>query len=215
MDRILITGGAGALAKQMTASFEAFGDQVDAPNRSQLDVTDRECIARYFSGKAPYSLAVAAAGLADDRLIARLSEESWQRQLEVNLYGALRIAHFAGQEMLRCGTGHIVFIGSRSATHPSAGQAAYTTAKAALMGATTSLAEEFGPSNIRVNLILPGFLDTPMTAQLSDLRRREILAQHTLNRLNTCTTVAQFLIHLHHQLRHTSGQVFQLDSRPG
>ena len=76
-----------------------------------------------------------------------------------------------------------------------------------------SLARELGPAGIRVNTLLPGFLDTPMTAGLSGERREEVRRAHVLGRFNTPEAVASFLVHLHDHLPHTSGQVFQLDSR--
>ena len=61
--------------------------------------------------------------------------------------------------------------------------------------------------------MLPGFLDTAMTRGLAASRRTEVTAAHTLGRLNTPEAAAAFIVHLHHHLPHTSGQVFQLDSR--
>ena len=117
--------------------------------------------------------------------------------------------------MLRARRGHIVFISSFSALHPPAGQAAYAAAKAGLIGLSKSLARELGPAGIRVNAILPGFLDTPMTAGLSAERREQVRRDHALGRFNDPEAVAAFLVHLHNHLPHTSGQVFQLDSRVG
>ena len=115
--------------------------------------------------------------------------------------------------MIQQGNGHIVFISSYSALHPPLGQLAYATAKAALLGLTQSLARENGHHGIRVNAVLPGFLETRMTELVSEKRKIEILANHTLGRFNTPVEVAKFIRYLHQDLCHTSGQVFQLDSR--
>jgi 3-oxoacyl-[acyl-carrier protein] reductase len=117
--------------------------------------------------------------------------------------------------MRRLGQGHVVFISSHSAIHPPPGQVAYATAKAALLGLTSGLAIELGPEQIRVNAILPGFLETRMTQGVSSLRREQVLSAHTLGRFNTCEAAAAMIAFLHHALPHTSGQMFQLDSRPG
>jgi 3-oxoacyl-[acyl-carrier protein] reductase len=61
--------------------------------------------------------------------------------------------------------------------------------------------------------VLPGFLETTMTSGVTPMRREQILADHTLGRFNTCAHAAEFIRFLHHQMPHTSGQVFQLDSR--
>jgi 3-oxoacyl-[acyl-carrier protein] reductase len=97
--------------------------------------------------------------------------------------------------------------------HPSIGQAAYSAAKAALLGLTESLADENGRHNIRVNCILPGFIETKMTQAVSENRKIEILNDHALGRFNTAWEVAKFIHHLHEHLPNTSGQIFQLDSR--
>jgi 3-oxoacyl-[acyl-carrier protein] reductase len=115
--------------------------------------------------------------------------------------------------MIARGHGHIIFISSRSAKHPPIGQAAYATAKAALLGLTADLASRHGPSNIRVNTVLPGFMETRMTENITQTRRQQVLADHSLGRFNTCRQTAAFIRFLHHELPHTSGQVFQLDSR--
>jgi 3-oxoacyl-[acyl-carrier protein] reductase len=115
--------------------------------------------------------------------------------------------------MLRARRGLLVFVSSHSALHPPHGQAAYAAAKAGLLGLARSLARELGPAGIRVNTLLPGFLDTPMTAGLAAERREQVRREHVLGRCNTPESVAGFLVHLHDHLPHTSGQVFQLDSR--
>jgi 3-oxoacyl-[acyl-carrier protein] reductase len=115
--------------------------------------------------------------------------------------------------MKRRKSGHVIFISSNSALHPPAGQAAYAAAKAALLGLVGDLAGPCGDFNIRVNAVLPGFLATRMTESVSNTRRAEVLAAHALGRFNTCERTAAFIRFLHFELPHTSGQVFQLDSR--
>jgi 3-oxoacyl-[acyl-carrier protein] reductase len=109
--------------------------------------------------------------------------------------------------------GHIIFIGSNSARWGTAGQANYAAAKAGLIGLTHSLAKEYGARNVRVNCILPGLLETKMTAHLSKEILDQVRAAHALRRFNTCAEAAKFIAFLHRDLPHTSGQVFQLDSR--
>lgn len=212
-ERVLITGGEGELAVAIAAAFRAHGDRVSAPGRAELDVADPDAVTRYFSAAEPCDLLVANAGLADDALLARLGEDDWDRHFAVNLHGAFRCARAAVRGMLRRRRGHVVFLSSQSAVHPPAGQAAYAASKAGLDGLARSLARELGPANIRVNLLRPGFLATRMTRGLSEARRDEVRRDHLLGRFNRPGEVAAFLVHLHHALPHTSGQVFQLDSR--
>jgi len=130
-----------------------------------------------------------------------------------NLNGAAYCARAVSRRMLRRRHGHIVFVSSYSALHPPIGQAAYAAAKSGLLGLARSLARELGAAGIRVNTVMPGFLETRMTAGLPPQRVQAVLGEHALGRFNQVGEVAEFLHFLHTRLPHTSGQVFQLDSR--
>lgn len=211
---MVITGGEGGLGRALGSAFSAAGYSVLAPGRRELDVTDSGKVREFFRHCVP-DLLVCNAGITRDAPLARLDESSWDETISVNLRGAALCAAAASRPMLRSRAGHIVFLSSHSALHPSIGQAAYAAAKAGILGLAKSLARELGSAGIRVNAILPGFLDTPMTADLSPARREQVRQDHVLGRFNTPAAVAEFLVHLHARLPHTSGQIFQLDSRAG
>jgi 3-oxoacyl-[acyl-carrier protein] reductase len=208
----VVSGGRGALGSVIAGTLREGGWSVDAPGRTELDVRDEQAVRAYFSSRNP-NLLVCAAGAIFDAPLARVSVDDWHDVWSVNFIGAQSCARAVIPGMAARGGGHIVFISSHSAVSPPAGQAAYATAKAALLGLTEQLARFHGPDNIRVNAVLPGFLETKMTENVSGRRRAEVLAEHKLGRLNSCEAVARFIQHLHEQLPHTSGQVFQLDSR--
>jgi len=170
-------------------------------------------VAGYFRS-VPVDLLVCCAGAISDSLVARTTPENWDHSMKVNFDGAATAAAAVLPGMRDRREGHIVFISSNSAIHPPAGQVAYATAKAALLGLTTALAMAHGEANVRVNAILPGFLETKMTDDVTPHRRREILAEHCLGRFNTVRAVAGFIRYLHEGLPHTSGQIFRLDNRP-
>lgn len=208
----VITGGNGHLAQVISQTLQHAGFQISAPSHHELDVSDDRAVADYFQNRK-IDLLICNAGLTLDAPLARLSLSAWEQTLAVNWAGAHHCANAALPFMQQQQVGHILFISSFSAKHPPLGQVAYATAKAALLGLTRQLAAAHGLANIRVNAILPGFLETRMTESLPETRRAEVLAAHTLGRLNTCEAVAQFIQHLHQYLPHTSGQIFQLDSR--
>ncbi len=208
----LITGGEGDLAQAIRARLEADGWTVHAPGKAVLDVTSSTSVNAFFAPLQRLDLLINNAGLIDDALIAKMSEEQWDRVLAVNLDGAFRCSRAALRLMVPQGAGHILNIGSFSALSGPAGQAAYAAAKAGLIGLTRSLALEHGPHNLRCNCVLPGFLETKMTRAVLDKRRPEVLASHALGRLNTTTEAARFITQLD-SFTHISGQVFQLDSR--
>jgi 3-oxoacyl-[acyl-carrier protein] reductase len=212
VEYLLITGGRGGLGQTVAAAFSDPDWNVQAPGHSELDVTNPDAIRNYFDTR-PVDLLVCNAGITRDVPLMRMEENQWDDVFAVNYQGAADCAAAALPGMIRQGHGHVVFISSYSALHPAAGQAAYAASKAALLGLVAGLAARHGPSNIRFNAILPGFMETRMTQTVSDPRKTEILADHVLGRFNTTAAVAKFIRHLHKDLPHTSGQVFQLDSR--
>lgn len=212
VNHLIITGGNGGLGQAVIDAFTAPDWKVMAPRRSELDLNDTQAIHEYLE-TSPVDLLIAAAGLTRDAPLARLDEMAWEEVVSVNYRAAATCAAAVLPTMIKQQRGHLIFISSFSALHPGVGQVAYATAKAALLGLTTSLAQQVGKHGIRVNAILPGFLETRMTAPVTAIRKAEILTNHTLGRLNTPVAVAKFIHFLHENLPHTSGQIFQLDSR--
>lgn len=212
VNHLVITGGSGGLGRAIVEVFAAASWKIAAPGRAELDVTDAAAVRSYFKSRQ-VDLLVCAAGIIRDAPLARLNECAWDEVLAVNYHAAAVCAAAASSGMIARGCGHIVFVSSNSALQPPLGQIAYATAKAALLGLTASLAGQNGRCGIRVNAILPGFLETRMTESVSAGRKAEVLNEHTLSRFNTPEAVAKFIRHLHEDLPHTSGQTFQLDSR--
>jgi 3-oxoacyl-[acyl-carrier protein] reductase len=210
--RVVITGGGGSLGCAIAAAFQFDCACVEAPSRLDLDVKSENDIHAYFKHRS-VDLLICAAGITRDAPLARLTEKSWDDVWEVNFIGAALCVNAVLPNMMANHFGHIVLISSYSALQPPIGQAAYATAKAALLGLLADLAIQYGSSNIRVNAILPGFLETRMTKTVTNARRTEILDSHTLGRFNTCDEVAKFIRFLHYDMPHTSGQIHQLDSR--
>lgn len=209
---VVITGGHGDLGQALAAEFSGAEWIVDSPGRQDLDVGSEPSVVNYFSDRQ-IDLLVCAAGLIRDAPLTRLRAEDWDLVCGTNLTGAARCARIAARLMHARKAGHIVFISSYSALHPPIGQAAYATAKAGLIGLTRGLSRELGASGIRVNAVLPGFMETAMTRSVAESRVSEIRGDHALGRFNTAAIVARFIRRLHEELIHTSGQTFNLDSR--
>jgi len=209
---VIITGGAGGLATALSDAFRETGAEVVSPGRDELDVRSSADAHRYFERFERIDVLINNAAITGDKLFARLEEADWDAVLDTNLKGAFLCSRAAAKRMIKQRDGSIVQIGSYSALHPPIGQAAYAASKAGLIGLTKSLAKELGPRNIRVNCVLPGFLETRMTAALSAEARAAALDRHALGRFNTVEEAARFVQTLC-SLNHVSGQVFQLDSR--
>jgi NAD(P)-dependent dehydrogenase (short-subunit alcohol dehydrogenase family) len=212
----VITGGEGTLAGALSQGLSAEGWTVHAPGRDRLDVTDTGSVKAFFNGLERVDLLVNQAGIIDDGPVVRMTEEVFASVIDVSLTGAFRCARAALRLMSRQRGGHLIQVGSYAALQGTAGQANYAAAKAGLIGLTKSLALEYGLRNIRANCVLPGLLETRMTAALlSDPERRtHFVEQHALGRFNTVEDAARFLVFLD-SMPHVSGQVFQLDSRAG
>lgn len=210
----VITGGEGDLAKSICAELKQAGFVVVAPGRADLDVTNAASVKAFFGGLKQIDLLVNNAGLCRDVSMLKMEEEDFDQVVDVNLKGAFIVSQAAVKLMSKQRYGHIVNVGSYSALSGPAGQANYAAAKAGLIGLTQSLAKEYGARNVRVNCVLPGFLETKMTRHLlADAAWREnLLNTHALGRLNTPEDAARFIVFLH-SMQNLSGQVFQLDSR--
>jgi 3-oxoacyl-[acyl-carrier protein] reductase len=207
---ILISGGEGDLARAVQKEFSR--DAVHAPGRKEMDVRDEAQIEAYFSRLERVDVLIANAGLTRDGAVTALPSDDFNEVVNANLRGAFLCARAALKFMLRQRSGHIVLIGSRAARRGTRGQSAYAAAKAGLVGLAQSVAKEYGARNIRCNVVLPGFLETRMTAGLSAQRRETVREEHALGRFNTVENAARFIAFLA-RLDHVSGQVFTLDSR--
>ncbi len=209
----IITGGQGDLAQAMATELVNAGMLVSCPGRVELDVCDEVMVNSYFAEHYETDLLVCNAGITEDGLLLRMDESSWDKVVNINLKGAFLTARAAAKMMMKRRVGHIVFISSYSAFHPPVGQVNYASAKAALTGMALSLAKELGSRNIRVNVIIPGFMETKMTEAVSEEARAIALEKQILGRFNMPESLAKFLRALHLDMSHTSGQVFNLDSR--
>jgi NAD(P)-dependent dehydrogenase (short-subunit alcohol dehydrogenase family) len=211
--KAVVTGAAGGLGKAIAFSLSGNDGDVLAPGKEELDVSSPSSVKGFFESANDVDLLVCNAGIAIDKTIAKMTEEDWSRVIDVNLKGAFLCAREVSRAMAKRRSGHILFISSFSALHPPVGQANYSAAKSALLGMMKSMAQELGRRNVRVNAVIPGFMDTKMTAALSDQIKQDVLGRHVLGRYNTPEAVADFITYLHQHMPHTSGQVFNLDSR--
>jgi NAD(P)-dependent dehydrogenase (short-subunit alcohol dehydrogenase family) len=201
---VLVTGGNRGIGLAIARAFAAQGDRVAVTHRGsgapeglfgvECDVTDSAAVDAAFTAieaeQGPVEVLVSNAGMTDDALLLRMSEEQFTRVIDANLTAAYRVTKRAAGKMLRARNGRIVLISSVVALTGSAGQVNYAAAKAGLIGMGRSLARELGSRNITANVVLPGFVQTDMTAVLSEERRAEIKAQVPLGRLATADELA-------------------------
>ena len=213
LKRAIITGGTGGLGSAIAGKFRGEGWEVVCLGSRDLDLSDGDAVKRFFA-ENECDLLVCAAGMIRDKPVARMEESEWDDVFRVNFSAAAGCAEAVLPGMVERGGGHVVFISSHAAVHPAVGQAAYATAKAALLGLTKDLAAAHGGKAVRVNAVLPGFLETAMTEAVSPKRRETVRKLHMLGAFNSAEAAADFIWFLEERMPHTSGQSFSLDSRP-
>jgi 3-oxoacyl-[acyl-carrier protein] reductase len=136
------------------------------------------------------------AGITRDGLIMRMSDDDWSKVLEVNLGAGFRLIRAALRGMMKKRWGRIVGISSVVATTGNAGQVNYAASKAGMIGMIKSLAREVASRGITANCVAPGFIETDMTARLTEERRKTIVATVPAGRLGTANDVASCTIFL-------------------
>jgi 3-oxoacyl-[acyl-carrier protein] reductase len=201
---VLVTGGNRGIGRAIALAFVAQGDKVAVTTRSggapegaldvRCDITDpaqvEAAYAEVEAAHGPVEVLVANAGVTHDTLLLRMSEDDWSSVIETNLTGSFRLAKRAAKGMLRLRRGRIIFISSVVGLLGSAGQANYAASKAGLVGMARSLARELGSRGITANVVAPGFVETDMTAVLTDEQRDAIKAQVPLARYASPDEVA-------------------------
>ena len=197
---VLVTGGNRGIGLAIARAFAKQGDRVAVTHRGtsvpeglapellpvRCDVTDGAAVDAAFAEvegiHGPIEVLISNAGITDDTLLLRMTEEQFSRVLDTNLTGAYRVAKRAAKSMLRARRGRMVFISSVVALSGGPGQVNYAASKAGLIGIARSIARELGSRSITANVVAPGYVDTDMTAELSQARRDEILASIPLRR---------------------------------
>ncbi|MET0494295.1 MAG: beta-ketoacyl-ACP reductase [Actinoplanes sp.] len=202
---VLVTGGNRGIGLAIAQAFAKQGDRVAVTHRGsgapeglfgvECDITDSAAVDAAFTTVekelGPVEVLVANAGITDDTLLLRMSEEQFTRVLDTNLTGSFRVAKRASSKMLRAKWGRIIFISSVVGLYGGAGQVNYAASKAGLVGMARSITRELGTRNITANVVAPGFIDTDMTDVLPEARKAEILKAIPAGRLAAPDEVAQ------------------------
>ena len=206
----LVTGATRGLGAAIAAALKAQGMTVIGTATTQqgaekisaagmvgvvLNVTDGDaCLAlvdKIVQEHGALHVLVNNAGITRDTLAMRLKDEDWDAVLDTNLKAVFRLARAAIKPMMKQRHGRSINITSVVGASGNPGQANYAAAKAGVAGMARALARELGSRGITVNCVAPGFIDTDMTAQLSETQQQALLAQIPLGRLGKPDDVAQ------------------------
>jgi len=192
--RVALTGTRAAALKELAGTLGggAKGFPCNLSERAEIDDLVRDVEAEF----GRIDILVNNAGINRDNLAIRLSDEDWDKVIEVNLTAAFRLTRTVLRGMIRRRAGRIVTVSSVVGTSGNPGQANYAAAKAGLIGMTMSIAQEVATRNITANCVAPGYIETPMTAALEGERREAAIADTQIGRFGTPREVAGAVVFL-------------------
>lgn len=186
----------------------AKGYRSDASDFAQADKLVNDVVADFGS----LDVLVNNAGITQDGLLMRMSEEQWDRVIQVNLKSVFNLTKAATRPMMKAKSGSIINLSSVVGVRGNAGQANYAASKAGIIGFSKSVALELGSRNIRCNVIAPGFIETEMTAQLNEKVVSEWAAAIPMKRAGKAEEVASVVTFLGSDMSaYISGQVLEVN----
>lgn len=227
---VFITGANRGIGRAIATRFIAAGDTVvafsrsgDAPDGCKSVICDvsslesiKEASQQALSDFGTPDVVIANAGITDDGLFMRMNDDSLESVITTNLLGALRFTQQLITAMVKQKRGSVVFIGSVVGLLGSAGQVNYAASKSGLVGAARSLAREVGSRGITVNVIAPGFVETDMTAVLSEDQKSKIINSIPLGRYASSDEIAETAYFLSSSsARYITGAVIPVDGGLG
>lgn len=205
--------GSEQKAQEVVAEIKSSGGQAES---YQCDVADFRQCTEFFEyvvkTHGRVDILVNNAGITRDGLLMKMSEEDFDKVIDINLKGAFHCMRQVSRQMLKQRSGRIINISSVVGIMGNAGQANYAASKAGLIGLTKSAARELASRGITVNAVAPGFIDTDMTEVLSDSVKEKTLAQIPLQKLGTAQDVANAVLFLaSDNASYITGQVLSVD----
>ncbi len=212
--------GATVVVNDINEVAQGVADEIRATDRQSLaviaDVSSSEDVTRLMetavSTFGKVDILVNNAGITRDQLLIRMSDEDWDRVININLKSVFLCTRAAVRHMLKARWGRIISISSIVGLVGNPGQANYASAKAGIIGFTRTIAKEVASRGITVNAIAPGFIDTEMTKQLGESQRQELLKRIPLGYLGSPGDVAEVVAFLaSEEARYITGQVINVN----
>lgn len=182
--------------------------KADVTNAEQIEELVKQAIEKFDA----IDVLVNNAGITKDNLLMRMSEEEFDKVIEVNLKGTYIVTKAVTKYMMKKRKGSIINLSSVVGVAGNAGQCNYSASKAGIIGFTKSVAKELASRNIRANAVAPGFIETDMTSVLSDSVKENIYSQIPLKRMGTAKEVAELVYFLGEDTSsYITGQVINVD----
>ena len=207
----VVLNSRGEISEELLAEFKPYGVKVLAISGDVSDFTDaKRMVDQAIEGLGSVDVLVNNAGITQDTLMLKMTEEDFEKVLKVNLTGAFNMTQAVLKQMIKAREGAIINMSSVVGLMGNIGQANYAASKAGLIGFTKSVAREVANRNVRVNAIAPGMIESDMTAVLSDKVKDSMLAQIPMKQFGQAEQVAEVTAFLASQ-DYLTGQVIAID----
>ena len=207
----VVLNSRGEISKELLNEFKPYGVKVLAISGDVSDFTDaKRMVDQVIEELGSVDVLVNNAGITQDTLMLKMTEEDFEKVLKVNLTGAFNMTQAVLKQMIKSREGAIINMSSVVGLMGNIGQANYAASKAGLIGFTKSVAREVANRNVRVNAIAPGMIESDMTAVLSDKVKDAMLAQIPMKQFGQAEQVAEVTAFLASQ-DYLTGQVIAID----
>jgi 3-oxoacyl-[acyl-carrier protein] reductase len=181
-----------ALEQDPDCKGDTFFAKLDISNREQVKQVVQDVLNKY----GEVDVLINNAGIIQDDLITKMTEEEWDKVIDIDLKGPFNCTQAVADDMIKHGNGEIINVSSIVGIYGNIGQVNYAAAKAGLIGMTKTLAKELGKKGVRVNAVAPGFIYTPMTAKVPEKILEMMKEKTPLKRLGQPADVAYTLLFL-------------------
>lgn len=207
----VVLNSRGEISEELLAEFKPYGVKVLAISGDVSDFTDAKRMVDQAIGElGSVDVLVNNAGITQDTLMLKMTEEDFEKVLKINLTGAFNMTQAVLKQMIKAREGAIINMSSVVGLMGNIGQANYAASKAGLIGFSKSVAREVANRNVRVNAIAPGMIESDMTAVLSDKVKDAMLAQIPMKQFGQAEQVAEVTAFLASQ-DYLTGQVIAID----
>ena len=207
----VVLNSRGEISEELLAEFKPYGVKVLAISGDVSDFADaKRMVDQAIEELGSVDVLVNNAGITQDTLMLKMTEEDFEKVLKINLTGAFNMTQSVLKPMIKAREGAIINMSSVVGLMGNIGQANYAASKAGLIGFTKSVAREVANRNVRVNAIAPGMIESDMTAVLSDKVKDAMLAQIPMKQFGQAEQVAEVTAFLASQ-DYLTGQVIAID----
>lgn len=207
----VVLNGRSAISDELLAQFSDYGVKVIGVSGDVSDNADsKRMVEEAIEALGSVDILINNAGITKDGMALRMSEEDFESVLKINLTGTFNMTQAVLKPMTKARAGAIINLSSVVGLTGNAGQANYAASKAGVIGFSKSIAREVAARNVRINVIAPGFIESDMTAVLSDKIKDAMMGQIPMKRFGQTEEVAEVAVFLAKQ-EYLTGQVLAID----